>query len=365
MTARMKIAILGMGDLARKIALGLAAQGVDVDLLLASRDAQRGAAFARLCAACRTGAASTRFIALDGLDQAALQAFLRQEQPDLIVQCASLLSPWALYERQDAVALALRKAGFALQLASQLPVIHNLMLAMRATARTTRDCPIINCSYPDASNAILGKLDLAPTLGIGNAGMILDLARAAYLAQHHVPAREMRVIAHHAHVAGVVSAQYASTQDCALPRVFIENEEVSDLAALFGGPPIGLERDLNALSAAHALQIIRAFLPDAAALHTSAPGPFGYAGGWPIRIQEQHISLDLPANIAQAEVAQWQQQAARLDGIAHINEDGSVLFSEAVQAALPSACRALALPLQVKDAVQRHALFTQILEQNA
>ncbi len=364
MTARIKIAILGMGDLARKIALGLAAQGAEVDLLLVSRDARRGAAFARLCAACRTVPATTRFIALDGLDQVAVQAFLKQEQPGLIVQCASLLSPWALYERQDAVALALRKTGFALQLASQLPVVHNLMLAMRAIGVSTLACPIINCSYPDASNAILGKRELAPTLGIGNAGMILDLARAAYLAQHHVPARQMRVLAHHAHVAPIVSAQYASTQDCAMPRVFLQHEEVTDLAALFGGPPITLERDLNALSAAHALQIIRAFLPQAAPLQTSAPGPFGLAGGWPICIQEQRISLDLPTGLVQADLVQWQRQAARFDGIEQIKDDGSVIFTEAAQAALPSACRVLAQPLQVEDALQRHALFTQILEQN-
>jgi hypothetical protein len=50
---------------------------------------------------------AARFIVADCTDQSAVEALLVNGDPDVIVQCASLMSPWALVDRTDDVARAI------------------------------------------------------------------------------------------------------------------------------------------------------------------------------------------------------------------------------------------------------------------
>lgn len=349
------ILILGLGDLGRRIALGLSRSTRVSHIVLASRHASTAGAQARLVGAC--SAISVRAATVDGLDSEALRVLIEREQPDLVVQCASLMSPWALHERSDGLAGAMRAGGFALQLPAQLPVITALMRAVRASGRL---CPVVNCSFPDVTHPILAAQGLAPTIGIGNAGMILGLARAAL----GLPPQRLRVLAHHAHVAAVACAERARLRAPG-PRVFVGEHEMPDPGFLFEGPPIALNRELNALSAAHALAIIDAMLPGGAPLATAAPGPLSLPGGWPIRIDDGHITLDLPQSVDQAECIAFQHTCARADGIEHIASDGTVHFTDQLKECLPAAWRHLALPLEPDAALERHLQFLQALDVRA
>src|ERR1044071_416094 len=116
MSARVLIA--GLGDLGERLAFGLANLQEVGELVLAGRAREEGPPFAALLATC--GTARVRFVPLDAADQPAVERLLRQERPDLVVQCASLFSPWLIPGRSDPAAAALQRAGFALQLPAQL-----------------------------------------------------------------------------------------------------------------------------------------------------------------------------------------------------------------------------------------------------
>ena len=345
------VLVLGLGDLGRRIAVGMACSSRTGSIVLAGRDCEVTRSHVRMITACTSK--QVQHNTVDGLDSVALRELIERVQPRVIVQCASLLSPWNLHERTDRLAGAMRKAGFALQLSAQLPVVTALMRAVRASGIP---CAVVNCSYPDVTHPVLAAQGLAPDIGIGNAGMVLGLVRAALGPQ----AQPVRVLAHHAHVGPIVSATRTSLLTC-VPRVFVGEREVSNIDFLFAGQSIAMNRELNILSAAHALAIIDAMLPDARALETSAPGPLGLAGGWPVRIVNGHISLDLPKVVSQSECNAFQQIAARADGIERIDSDGTTHFTEWLREQLPADHRNLALPLHPDAALERHRQLKRAL----
>jgi hypothetical protein len=186
-----RVVILGLGDLGTRLAQTLAERGLATDLKLVSRGAvaAQWAHLLRLGTDCRVSSERT-----DGLDVAGMTNVLASFEPDLIIQCASLLSPFALLESGAPAAVGIMKAGFALQIAAHLPIIATLM---RAHAIVGLSCPVINCSFPDLSHPILWRLGLAPTAGIGNVAMI---ARHLEEARGKRGKGKLRIIAHHAHV---------------------------------------------------------------------------------------------------------------------------------------------------------------------
>src|SRR5262249_31528167 len=104
-----RLAILGVGDLGRRLATCLATGGGVEELLVVGRPAD-GASFAGMLAAC--GTALTRFVELDLSQQAAVERFLREQRPDLVVQCGCLMSPWHLKGLSVEAASLIRAAGF-------------------------------------------------------------------------------------------------------------------------------------------------------------------------------------------------------------------------------------------------------------
>lgn len=348
------VLIIGLGDLGRRIAAGLAVRAEVDGLLLAGRDAEAGPPFAALLAAC--GVTRVRFTGLDAGDPSSVESLLRRERPDVVVQCASLLSPWHLSSNPGPVSDALRSAGFAAQLPAQLPLLLNLMQSARAADFRGA---IVNCSFPDVTHPVLACLGLAPTVGTGNVSMIRARV-CAVLRGRGAAASETRVLAHHAHVTPVMLSA-PPEEGKTRPRVYLGagGERADELA--YAGPPLRSDPSLNALAAASALPVIRALLPGAAPLHTSAPGPLGLPGGYPVVIDEGRVRLDLPAALSLEEALDFQRQSARLDGVEAIAEDGTVFFTEATREILRGLHPALAEPLPPSEAPSRFQLLRTVL----
>lgn len=343
MTAR--VLLSGLGDLGRRLAHGLATLPEVGEIVLAGRP-RGGPELAALVAAC--GTARVRFAELDATDPGAVETLLRRERPDLIVQCASLVSPWLLPGRADPAAVAVGRAGFALQLPAQLPLVRTLLEAMRAAGV---DAPVVNCSYPDLTHPILACLGLAPTVGIGNAGMI----RARVLAALRSAGRTVepvRLLAHHSQVTPVVVARPpADPED--RPRVFLGETGEREDGLAYAEPPLASAPSLNALPAASGLPLLRALLPGGPAVRTSAPGPWGLPGGWPLRAGNGRLELDLPPGVSREEALACQERWARLDGVAGIDAEGTVHFTEEARQAVAALDPGLAEPLRPDDAPAR------------
>lgn len=355
-----RVLLVGPGDLGTRLAAGLARLPEVAELVLAGRGGEAGPALAALLAAC--GTARVRFAPLDAGDQAAVERLLARERPDLVVQCAAAFSPWLLPGRAHAAdiagtagsagiagiaARAVLSAGFALQLPAQLPLVRTLMQAAAATGLAA---PVVNCSYPDLTHPVLACEGLAPLVGIGNAGMIRARVTAALRCAGRT-ADPVRVLAHHAHVTPVVLSRPPDDPQ-ARPRVYLgeAGERADDLA--YAGPPLLSERGLNALPAASGLPLLRALL-GGPPVRTSAPGPGGLPGGFPVRVSAGRVDLDLPPDLAREEAIAWQWQSARLDGVAGVERDGTVHFTAAARAAVAGLDPALAEPLSPSGAGER------------
>lgn len=357
------VLIIGLGDLGLRLALRLSADALPLRLHLAARDCARMRARAALVAGCAS-AASVRFVPLDALDGGSVRALIETVAPDALVQCASMHSPWLLHGRRDPVAMRLRAAGFASELPAQLPIAHSVFAAAHAAGhRGLR----INCSYPDVVNPILAAVGLAPDIGIGNAGMVHRLADAAIRGAAAggtavaASAPRLHTLAHHAHVTMTATGRFADASEPAepgaQPRFFIDGVARS-AREVFTGPgaaPLASDRLLNELTAAHAVDLLRARFGWSPPLSTAAPGVHGRAGGWPVQVDAQGIRIDLPPGLDEADVVAFNTAAARLDGVAAIDDAGTVHFTDALRDALGPSLRTLAAPLALADATARYA----------
>src|ERR1700744_4142760 len=108
-TQARRILILGMGDLGVRIARIVVEGGFSSSCMLAGRSdaATRGARLLQISSGRNVAAAR-----VDGQDAEALKALLVRFEPELIVQCATLLSPFALRSVQTPAAQAVLKGGF-------------------------------------------------------------------------------------------------------------------------------------------------------------------------------------------------------------------------------------------------------------
>lgn len=351
-----RVLIIGAGDMGTRFAAGLAASGHAREIVLVdiSPEVHTTAATVASSHDCIVRAET-----MDARRQGDVEHLLRRVRPDLVVQAAALQSPWALVDRQDPVATAIASAGLGLRLPFQLPV---LMSVMRAVREVGYEGSVANISLPDLTHPILRTFDLTPTIGLGNVSMLLVRVRAALRAELG-PDAEMpllRLVGHHHHVYAVMQSQ-RSTEPGHGPMVWLgdDAERRDDLA--FRAPAIAQGIGYNAVTAAAALPVLLALLPGAAPLRWSTPSPFGLAGGYPVRIADGRIELDLPAGVDLAECVDFCVNVGRGDGVDTVDDDGTIHFTEQARAAVVDVAPDISEPLPLSDLDRRGRRLLDLL----
>jgi hypothetical protein len=285
---------------------------------------------------------------VDATDPAAVTALVAREAPDLIVQTASLISPWWIIGRDHPIAASLGRAGIGLQLPCQLTIPLTVMRCVRDLGLAT---PVANLSVPDCTHPVLASQGLAPTIGLGNASILHLRARATPL----------RVIGHHSQLYDAVRCRMPEAPDRRI-RVYVGENFERDDALAYEGPQIDVGTSFNMITAYSALPVIKALLPDAAPIVFSAPAPAGLPGGYPVSIRDRKVALDLPPDVTLSEAVAQNQRAGRQDGIETIEADGTVVFTEAARAAVADLDPRLAEPLRLDDLEARAAILMETLE---
>jgi hypothetical protein len=336
-----RVLLFGLGDLGSRIAQIVAERGLAAELKLASRGESAGKLAQRLRQGTRCEVSAKK---IDGLDLAGVTKVLAEFEPGLIIQSASLLSPWALLECGTPPALGVVAAGFALQVSAQLPVVTTVM---RARKELGLPCAVLNCSFPDLTNPMLARVALAPTAGIGNVAMI-----AHYLGEAGQRKRgRLRVIAHHAHVRPVLTGK-DSLADLPLPLVY-ENGRRLGKEEIFLQPRLTPGREFNDLTAVTAIPLITGLLDTGLTVETHAPGVLGLPGGYSVRIEGGTIGLDLPGGITGDEAVEFNNSCARADGIERIETDGTLIYTEQAKRLAAPWCTELAEPFAPGNAEAR------------
>jgi hypothetical protein len=354
MTSQMRplrILILGMGDLGVRIAQRVVEGGFSSTCLLAGKS-DTAAQWARLLEI-----SSGREVCaerVDGRNAEALKALLGRFEPELIVQCATLLSPFALRSVPAAAAKAVLEGGFALQLAAQLPIVRTLMQSLLDLGMK---CPVINCSYPDATHPILAAEGLAPTVGIGNVAIM------AMWYQHQLAGANdatLKVVGQHAQLGPCLAGKLAAPAT-PTPLVYLNGRKLAPEELLFDSGLRG-GAAMNHLAAATILPLLRGFTQRDEVVDTHAPGVFGLAGGYPVRFVNGELELRLPDGLTRDEAVSFNHLAAKGEGIARIAEDGTVYYTEHAQQCVAAFCPELAQPLHPRDAEKRFQILQAVAE---
>jgi hypothetical protein len=342
------VLIIGAGDLGERFAAGLAAAGQVDRLVLVSRS---GAAEAAATIA-SSHECFVESVACDARDPGEVSRLLFKTDPDLVVLSASGRGPWAPPGQDEEARRAVGAAGFALRLPYNLPVP---LAVMQATTDAGYEGPVANVSFPDVTGPVLAQLGLAPTVGLGNAAMILLRARAALRAAS--PGAELpllRVLAQHSQLSSVMQSRLPD-DPAARARVYVGENGVLDDTLPYQAPPLAPSVRYNYVTAASSIPVLHALLPGAAPLLWSTPSPHGLPGGYPVRIAQGEVTLDLPPGVTEEQAVRFNQQQSQADGVEKIDDDGTVHFTEAAREAVAAVDPALAEPLEIGDLTDRAA----------
>jgi hypothetical protein len=335
------VLIVGAGDLGERFAAGLAAAGQVRRLILVSRSGAADAA----AAIASSYDCVVESMAADARQPDEVAKLIFTTDPALIVLSASGRGPYALAGRDDEAARAISAAGFALRLPYNLPVP---LAVMQAVTDAGWDGPVANVSFPDVTGPVLARLGLAPTVGLGNVAMILLRARSVLRARNadaELPL--LRVLAHHSQLGGVRQSRLPD-DPAARARVYVGEDGVLDDTLAYQGPPLAPDpRWSNFATAASSIPVLHALLAGAAPLRWSTPSPHGLPGGYPVRIGQGEVTLDLPPGLTEDQAVRFNQQQALADGVERIDDDGTVHFTEAARAAVAHVDPTLADPLEI------------------
>jgi len=345
----MRILVLGMGDLGVRIAQRVVEGRFSSACLLAGKS-DAATQWARLLHI--TSGREVSAAKVDGQDVESLKVLLTRFEPELIVQCASLLSPFALRSVPTGAAQAVLKGGFALQLAAQLAVIRALMQARRAVGMR---CPVINCSYPDVTHPILAAEGLAPTVGIGNVAIMALIYQRNLAGANEAT---LKVVGQHAQLGPVLEGRFAAAET-PVPLVFLNGKRLAPERLLFDA---GLQGGaaMNHLAGSTIVPILRGFSERDGVVETHAPGVFGLAGGFPVRFERGVLELRLPDGLTREEAVSFNHLAAKGEGIERIAEDGTVFYTDHARQSVAEFCPELAEPLRPQEVEKRFRVLQDV-----
>ncbi|MCH7825981.1 MAG: hypothetical protein IH849_14370, partial [Acidobacteria bacterium] len=161
------VVLIGLGHLGGPLLDRLAVSAAVGRVVAVSRDPDRGAArcnLSRLNAAVVGAAADIEHRPADVLHPEQITDIVDEVPPDLVIHTASMQT-WWLLDLLPPEAQVLKAAGFGAWLPLHLVLAIRVMEGLAAAGYEGH---VINAAYPDVINVVLGKLGMAPTVGVGN-----------------------------------------------------------------------------------------------------------------------------------------------------------------------------------------------------
>ncbi|WBB78056.1 potassium transporter TrkA [Micromonospora sp. WMMD882] len=230
-----------------------------------------------------------------------LAALLADETPDAVLHCASVQSPWESVTAPSGWTRLLAGAGFGVT-----APLHALLASRVAGAVRRSGVParVLNACFPDAVNPILAALGLPVDAGVGNVALLTASLRAALRLG---PDDRLRVLAHHVHL-------YPPDGPEREALAWTDDGPVADVTGGLSGQRSCRRAELNAVTGHTAALLLRDWRPGAV-VRTNLPGPNGLPGGYPVRVTDDGIALDLPPGWDRARAVDWNVRAGAREGV--------------------------------------------------
>lgn len=259
---------------------------------------------------------------------------IREINPRIIYSATTLQSWWVIDALPKNVHAQLYKdfCGLGPWIPMHLLLVYKLMQAVKKSGVKPL---VINSSFPDNVNAVLGKIGLAPNVGIGNIDLIVAPWRKVVSEILNVPLRRVQVYIFGHHYSSYnlgrtgtgLSAPYYL-------KIMVEDKDVTEnfkIKELAKEIPLRAKRtpgsQVNWVVAASAVKIILGIMNDTNEL-SHAPGPEGLVGGYPVNINKDGAKVFIPEGMTREKAIQINEEAQKWDGIEKIKEDGTVVFTD-------------------------------------
>lgn len=267
------------------------------------------------------------FMDVSNIDQAAQT--LSSFNPDLIF-CALTSQRWlTITQLPKPLFETLVQAQPGPWLPLTLLPVYQLMQAVRQSGVKAQ---VINGSFPDTINAVLGKVGLAPTIGIGNLANTIPATRRAIALSLNKPVEQVEVLFFGHHYVHHSLLTHGNTGGARFHLTALVNgEDIThklDLEQIFHllVTTLRMKEYTQLLTAASAMTVFEAMMqPTNNTVH--APGPNGLSGAYPVYIGKTGIELILPHGLSYEEAISINENGQMFDGIEHIDEDGTVSFT--------------------------------------
>jgi hypothetical protein len=280
---------------------------------------------------------------IDALDKNRIIEILATEKPDLVINYAIPIT-WDATKR-----LPNYSQVSAAGLGAFTPIqVWTPLLVAQAIAEAGIDCKYMVGNLPDITVPIITGIAQAgdvqlPLAGAGNVGLNQVAFRSQIALERGVEFAdvELSLVSHHVHWVAPREPGY-SNEGPFLARVVIEGVDVTDsfedLRAVMNR---GVDKHYEAEAAFSsttgilASRVALALLDESGASHCMhTPAPNGLPGGYPVKIENGAISVDLPDTWSLDSAIVAMQACHRLDGVQDIEPNGTVHFTDIAQVVL-------------------------------
>ena len=327
MAQRADIVICGTGEFAARILFDIAATvPEDIAVAVIGRDQARLdwlRTGARARAAMFASGVRVDTMRIGDFTAAALSGPLAALRPRVVANTASLQGGRKPNPRPDRWTRLVQEAGLGVTAALQAA----LSLDIATAVATAAPCAAyVSCLYPDVLNPMIAAAGRPIASGIGNVAILAH----AFAGTLDLGGERLRMLAQHAALAAF--RRPAEQRNGRAPlRLWIGAQEIDDAFARFADVKLAPEPVID-VSGASGVPLFRA-IALGRAWTGHAPGPNGLPGGYPVRLADGRLELDLPPGLdAQAAIA-WNQAFEAANGVV-IGPDGAVRYTGRVEAAL-------------------------------
>jgi len=313
------VLITGTGMFAGRIALDIASTAkTPVNVVIAGRNRMR-LNWLKTAGNARAAMFSTpaRFstVEVDMVAEGASDHLLEQCNPRIVVQAASIQTSTVISDKGNRWTQLVAEGGL-----SATAVFQSLISSRMAAAISRRKNPpvLINCSFPDVVNGIIKAMGHEVLCGTGNVAILSNVFDGAY---DRTDAGRLRVIAHYQ----CLSAWRKPPEDRAgaiPPLVYSGDRRLDNVFETFKHCQLTPEPAIE-ISGASGVTLILA-LAAGTSWHGHAPGPDGLPGGYPVRLEDHQLVLDLPISLSREQAVEWNARFEQANGL--IIEDQSVRY---------------------------------------
>jgi hypothetical protein len=335
------ILIFGTGSFAGRIALDLAATASGpVTVVIAGRNTERlnwlrTAGNARAAMFNRPARVMSHQVDLS-VPNAAAEAIAAVE-PKVVVQAASFQSGSVISNQGNAWTKLVAEGGLSATAVLQAP----LSIEVARAVKTVRPrAHVINCCFPDVVNPLIAALDLPISCGVGN----IAILASAFAGALGAGAGRLKVLAHYQNIAPW--RQPPDTRTGRSARVWIDDREVADVYARFESVQLTREPAIE-ISGPSGVPLMLA-MARGSEWRGHVPGPNGLPGGYPVRLKNGHVELDLPAALTHDQAIAWNLRYEEESGLI-VAPDGRAAYTGVLRERLDAFSPVLAGGFHVRD----------------